>query len=740
MANVTSTLVVQLLDNISGPAGKAAKALLGIGDAASKAGRLTMNDRLQRSIEQNNQALAGMQNRMIGAVGTAWALRNALQGAVGPAIAFESAMADVAKVSNFSADGLAAYSKELRKLATTEIPLSVTDLAALSAAASQSGVADSDLLAFTKMTAKTAVAWEMTGAAAGEALAKIKTQLGLTVSDTGLLADAINKLSDSTASSAPDMVDYTKRVAAQGEVFGFAAQQTLAFGAAMISAGAAPEVAATSFRNMGRALTRGGSATKAQRGAYHTLGLDAEDVSKKMQEDAMGTTMDVLQRMAALPEHMQASVMSDLFGDEARALSPLLNNLELISSALGHVANEMDYAGSVNVEFLRRSQTTEYVLQRLKNQVVDIGLSIGNSLLPAIKSTAEILGPMANHLSALAERFPGLTRAVVISTTGLIGLRIAVIGVQWAALMARGGLLSLLLPVVRLGTWAKNAATSAVALQGSLAAMSGLKFSGMARLATGLKGIATAIPIIGGALTAPVVAAIGAVAVGGALIYKYWDRLSSIFSGVGKALAEQFAPALEAARPVIDFFAPIGDVIAAGWERATTALSSFGSWIGSFFSREVLSEDAKKDFEQAGYDAANRMVEGIKNVLSDLVGWAKDLGSRIGNSISNGASSAWNWLKGQFGAGGAPLGDGTLSGSIAPGSDTLRLLQNYRNPQAHPSPTGDKHSAASNVNVHANFTISGATDGKTVAQEVLAVLQNTLAPSLRGVHADVGVS
>ena len=90
-----------------------------------------------------------------------------------------------------------------------------------------------------------------------EALAKIKTQLSMNVGEIGLFADAINHLSNNTAAQAPDLVDFAKRVAANGEMFGYTATQTLAFGGAMVAMGAQTEVASTSFRNMGRALTMG---------------------------------------------------------------------------------------------------------------------------------------------------------------------------------------------------------------------------------------------------------------------------------------------------------------------------------------------------------------------------------------------------------------------------------------------------------------------------------------------------
>jgi TP901 family phage tail tape measure protein len=100
-------------------------------------------------------------------------------------------------------------------------------------------------------------------------------------------------------------VEFDKRVAATGKMFGFSDTQTLAFGASMISAGAEAEVAATSFRNMGRALTKGEQATKSQRLAFAKLGLDSVKVSKNMQKDALKTTLNVIERIQQLPKEQQ---------------------------------------------------------------------------------------------------------------------------------------------------------------------------------------------------------------------------------------------------------------------------------------------------------------------------------------------------------------------------------------------------------------------------------------------------
>lgn len=456
MATLTSKLIVELIDRATAPARAIAAGV----------------NRLTAMQSRNAAALAATQSQMFGAAAVAYGLAKAISSPVNSAIKLESAMADVNKVTNFNAEGLKQFERDLRGLATSEIPLAVTELAALAAAAAQGGVPETDLLDFTRTVAKSAVAWEVSGAVAGKNLAKLRSALKLSNAELRLFADAINHVSDNTASSAPDLVDFSKRVAAQGEFFGYSKEQTLAFGAAMIGAGSESEVAATSFRNMGRALTRGASAPKRMQKAYAKLGLNASKVSRSMQKDAVRTTLNVIKRLRALPEHMQSSVMSDLFGDEARALAPLLGKLEILTDALGLVTDKTKYAGSVEREFANRAATTEYALQRFQSRVREVGLVIGGALLPPLNEALNVLGPMALKFAKLAEQYPGLTRAVTLTAAGLIGLRVAGLaaayGLRWmwggALAVAKAGMLGLgaATKVASIAMWPLAAGTRAV--------------------------------------------------------------------------------------------------------------------------------------------------------------------------------------------------------------------------------------------------------------------------------------
>ncbi|SBW14305.1 hypothetical protein BR10RB9215_C11131 [Brucella sp. 10RB9215] len=78
-----------------------------------------------------------------------------------------------------------------------------------------------ELTKFSEMAAKVSVAWDTSQGETGDALAKIKTQLGFNVDQIGLHADAINHLANNTASAARDLVEFDKRVAATGNVWLF---------------------------------------------------------------------------------------------------------------------------------------------------------------------------------------------------------------------------------------------------------------------------------------------------------------------------------------------------------------------------------------------------------------------------------------------------------------------------------------------------------------------------------------
>jgi phage-related protein len=535
------------------------------------------------------------------AVGTAIALSTR------EAIAFESSMAEVRKVVNGldTPEGMRAIRQEIFEL-SREIPITAQGFADMYAAAGQAGIPREELRAFAQDVSMVAVAFDMTAGEAGTAMAKLRTNLGLTQEELMSLADAANFLSNNMASTAREIVEFMLRSGSAGQAAGLTAEQTAAFGSAMIASGAAAEVASTSFNNMIKALSRGGSMTERQVGALVRLGyagqgvedmerrmtaaveqesaerlraietesrqmvseinrryrdiaqiqqdnwddeerewsrnqddrmdailkriqrerqaeIDASNerakasgadnrseiqaiedkydermkavrrgfederveyqraqrdfqqdvkdqlddqrqmeveavqakyeelkkieearkklaiedakatakamvgelgpkMAKMLQQDAVGTIRDVFARIKALPAEMQMSVISDLFGDEARALLPLINNSQLLDTALGLVGDKSKYAGSTAKEFAARIQTTEAKLQLLKNRVTELAIVFGESFLPAIQALINVFAPLFEGFSWLIQNVPFLGPVLAAVTAAFVAL------------------------------------------------------------------------------------------------------------------------------------------------------------------------------------------------------------------------------------------------------------------------------------------------------------------------------
>ncbi len=391
MAVLKASLILSLIDNVSGRA-KGINSALG-------------------GLQRQHASFLGMAGRLAAFGGAYVGVTQGIGGTVGAAIEFEEAFANVRKVLDANDEQMANVRRSIIGM-SKELPIAASGIAEIYAAAGQANIPLAEITKFSEMVAKVSTAWDVPVAETGQALAEIKNQLNLGVNEVGLFADSLNHLSNNTAANAPRLLEYTKRVAATGEMFGFSAQETLAFGGAMIASGGEAEVAATSFRNMGRALTIGTRATKTHNTAFKRLGLDAVKTAKSMQKNALKTTLDVIDRIQTLPEWERISIASALFGDEARALMPVINNATELRRQLGLVGDEANYAGSAFKEYTVRASTVGNVLAILRNKFADFFRSVGDDMLPGVKEAALGIGDILDTMGERATVFDRMGTAM----------------------------------------------------------------------------------------------------------------------------------------------------------------------------------------------------------------------------------------------------------------------------------------------------------------------------------------
>ena len=339
------------------------------------------------------------------------------------AIDEESVNAEIAKVADFANDKQKKeVTDSLKKMITTEIPMSYKEIGELAAAGAQGGIETVDLSKFSELAAKMGVAFDMEAGEAGQKMANWKAAFGMDMDELKALGDKVNYLGNNSAASAASISNVISRVGALGEVAGVGSGEVAGLGAAMIAMGTDDDVAATGIKKVLTTLASGGNkASKA------ILGIGGADLSKAMKADGAGTIIDVFEKIKALNPEEQTGALRDIFGQQnIGAIAPLLNNLDLVKEYLGMVGDKSKYAGSMQQEFDAQAGTTANQLKILGNQAKDAGMVVGGIMLPYFKKGVEKLQELTLKAKAFAEEHPKMMEAILKIAGVIAGLAVAV--------------------------------------------------------------------------------------------------------------------------------------------------------------------------------------------------------------------------------------------------------------------------------------------------------------------------
>lgn len=380
------------------------------------------------------------------------ALGAAIAAPIKAAIRFESVMADVRKVVNFSdsVNGLKEFGNKLKSMAR-ELPISAAGLAQIAAAGGQLGIGENDLPQFVNIVAKMSTAFDLMPDEAGDAIAKLSNIFSIPINDITKLGDAINYLSDNTAAKARDIIPVLARAGAQAKDFGLSAEQTAALADSFIALGKQPQIAATAINAMLLRLnTADKQSEKFQRGLSE-LGIEASELKSSISNDAQGALLSFLETVSKVEKQQRAGILSDLFGLEfADDISLIAGSVDQYKKALALLGSQK-MQNSMQREFENRADTTANKLQLLTNDVVEFGISIGNTLLPALNVVIKPLRYFAEGLSELSNKFPFFSKVIFGTIFALVGLKIAFLGLGFAWSFIAGGAALVRIALVKIG-------------------------------------------------------------------------------------------------------------------------------------------------------------------------------------------------------------------------------------------------------------------------------------------------
>ena len=339
---------------------------------------------------------------------------------------FESQMGDVVKYVNGLADATGKISDTIDKETgrtfaenygmmkdaildlSTQIPMTAEELTRLAAAAGQSGKGINDLIqydsngnisGFLKDVAMMGTAMDISAEQAGDWAAKWEKAFSMNHDEVMVLSDQINYLGANSATTAAEIAQAVNDAASLGQIAGADVSTTAALADAMLATGVGSDRVATSLKRIYTNISKGESATKAQKETFAELGMTATGVAKAMQQDASGTMLQIFDAIGNLPEERQVAALSNLFGQWAiEGAAKITGNLETYTDALRMVNDPSLYTGSMEREFIIKASTSESIDQMMANSWQALKIDFGTEFLPVKKEFSLLMIDVMNGI------------------------------------------------------------------------------------------------------------------------------------------------------------------------------------------------------------------------------------------------------------------------------------------------------------------------------------------------------
>ena len=582
-------------------------------------------------------------------------------------------------------DGAEKYYGKLRNISERSA-LSQAKVFEMAGALAQSGIQEKDLVAYTEQANKIAVAFDIDAAAAGNFLAKTKEQLGLGKEELFAYSNAINHMSDHSASRAAELTEISGRVGGIAKGAGVSNSALLGLSATLVSFNKTPEQAATGLKNFFGALTKGSATSKKATNAFKSIGLDVNKLAVDMQRDGEGTILRVLQKIKEANPAEQGALISTIFGEEAKSsVQDMVNNLDKVKKNLKEAKVGFG-KDAVDVEYNKRMDTPLNKMLMAKNKVVNSMGDLGNALMPTITGALEKLSPLIDKVSQFIQKNPQLAAGIMKSVAGFAAFKIGLGGLAkvfspvfsgiskgihiFDKFKAAGsfaeGFKTAFPTISKIGSGLKKLGQSGLKIGKTLGSglVKGIKATGKVAKIAG-SGIVKGAKFVGsGAIKGAKAIGSGAKAVGGMAVQAAGKGMQLLATGAQKAIGA--VRAVGVALKVAFMANPVGFIIAAivavvvilvvlynkcSWFRnmVNAVFKALGSAIKAVWNgikaAAMAVWNAIVSFIRSRVEAQKAQMRTIANVARSVWNAIKAAAVAVWNAIKSTATALWNGLK-----------------------------------------------------------------------------------------------
>jgi TP901 family phage tail tape measure protein len=456
----TIPTIFSAIDKVTAPVEKMAKSLGLFGQEADTA--MARVDRRFSKLSDGATAFA-KKSFLVGA-----AIVAPLALAANEAIKFEDKMADVAKTTGLSGDGLKKYGDELLTMSGST-RTSIDDLIKISEIGGQLGVLPKDLLGFTDAMDKFNVALgsDFSGGVeeAATQVGKIKSLFaetkGLNIADAiTKTGSAINGLGSVGAGTSANITDFTLRMGQLPGALRPTLQDTLALGTYLEEAGLKSEVAS-------------GGLTKFLLVAGENIGKFANQMrltTDKAKELLATKPTEFIKTFATSLNGLKPDQLAQLLGKLGIGTQETIKVLGALGSNIGRVGELQNISSDLFEkgtglldEYAKKNGTTAAELDKMKNNLQVIGILLGNELLPLISKALKYILPFIKGVISWVKENKALAGTLVTIVALIGGFVLAVSAISGIVAIAAEAVLawSAITKAYIAVQWALNAAITA---------------------------------------------------------------------------------------------------------------------------------------------------------------------------------------------------------------------------------------------------------------------------------------
>lgn len=391
-----------------------------------------LNDKQQ----QVEQSISKTKGQLVGTIGAISAVAAAVYaGPVQAAQKYETAIAKVGTIADTQAVPLSTLSQQVMEL-SNKTGIAASTIADDVYNAISAGQKTGDAVNFVTNSTKLAKAGFAESSQTLDVLTTVLNAYGMSADKVSTVSDMLVQTQNKGKVTVGELASSMGKIIPTANASNVSLEQLCAGYAIMTSKGIAAAETTTYMNSMLNELSKSGSTT--DKLLRQKMGGSFSELM------ASGKTLGKI--LGGIQEEANKSglALSDMFSSSEAgkaAMSLLSNGVDGFNSSVQDMVNSV---GATQSAFETMDQTTEAKMQKAKNSITNLGIVLGQNLLPIVGNLADKVASLVTKVSEFAQENPKAVQTVLKLVAGLAGLKVAGLGTKLGFLEAKKGVLGIM--------------------------------------------------------------------------------------------------------------------------------------------------------------------------------------------------------------------------------------------------------------------------------------------------------